>query len=188
MFTFVLVAKLQGTGCGYTNTERLFCNRITVFTRGNLERADTVDSENTYLGFPLIKLIKLMVFDINHHILHIFIFDIYHIFEHSAFRFSAEKCVIAEKSLKVVAQGVTQGSCSCVRWPSFQILKVEPVGIMFILYFHIYSQMDYKTGSALRQDSLWLLSGCAVTLSFSVRATPQLSRPTLKYQRWQSSG
>lgn len=46
MFTFVLVAKLQGTGCGYTNTEqgeeRLFCNRITVFTRGNLERADTV--------------------------------------------------------------------------------------------------------------------------------------------------
>lgn len=181
MFTFVLVAKLQGTGCGYTNTEhgeeRLFCNRITVFTRGNLERADTVDSESTYLGFPLIKLIKLMVFDINHHI-----------FEHSAFRFSAEKCVIAEKSLKVVAQGVTQGSCSCVRWPSFQILKVEPVGIMFILYFHIYSQMDYKTGSALRQDSLWLLSGCAVTLSFSVRSTPQLSRPTLKYQRWQSSG
>lgn len=54
MFTFVLVAKLQGTGCGYTNTERLFCNRITVFTRGNLERADTVDSESTYLGFPLI--------------------------------------------------------------------------------------------------------------------------------------
>lgn len=113
MFTFVLVAKLQGTGCGYTNTEhgeeRLFCNRITVFTRGNLERADTVDSESTYLCFPLIKLIKLMVFDINHHVLHIFIFDIYHIFEHSAFRFSAEK------SLKVVAQGVTQGSCSCVR-------------------------------------------------------------------------
>lgn len=89
MFTFVLVAKLQGTGCGYTNTEHgeewLFCNRITVFTRGNLERADTVDSESTYLGFPLIKLIKLMVFDINHHILHIFIFDIYHIFEHSVF-------------------------------------------------------------------------------------------------------
>lgn len=157
MFTFVLVAKLQGTGCGYTNTEhgeeRLFCNRITVFTRGNLERADTVDSESTYLGFPLIKLIKLMVFDINHHILHIFIFDIYHIFEHSVF--------ISFRCWEM---------CHC--WEISQSCSSRS---------HIYSQMDYKTGSALRQDSLWLLSGCAVTLSFSVRSTPQLSCPTLKY-------